>query len=296
MKTELKDFNLLFNGDDSEDIEQSLIAGINRSGMVSMSEIDIDLIDSFPNHPFYVEDDENMEKLAEHIKEYGVLHPVLVRRSLSGRYQMISGHRRCYASKKAGKESIPARILNISEEEATILMTDANFLQRDNMKISEKAKAYRMKYDAIKSQGVKGSGNSLETMGENTKESAKTVQRLIRMSYLNDDLLYMADSGKIALLPGVELSYLNEEEQKMVVEALRITNKSISKDQATRIHKADNLTMDIILDILRVQPKRSFTLKNEQIDQFFTSDEDNEFIEKTIIELLKQWKEIQNHE
>ena len=231
---ELDDFDALFGGDTSA-LESKLVSASTNKADYPVMDINIELIDEFPEHPFKVIDDEEMDKLAANIAEYGVLHPGIIREAGNGRYQMISGHRRLYASRKAGKVTMPVRIMNLSDDEATILMADANFLQRVEIMPSEKAKAYKKKYDAIKSQGKKGTGNSLKTLGEAAGESDKTVQRFIRLSYLSDALLELVDVNKLGVKQGAEISYLSDEYQGYVLDAIEQTGVNMSIDQAMKI-------------------------------------------------------------
>lgn len=293
---ELADFTSLFDGEGSEDIENKLLVPYKeKMAGTGIQEIDISLIDVFPNHPFKVSDDAKMEELADSIREYGVIHPVLVRKEESGRYMMISGHRRTYASRKAGLSHVPARVMNLSDEEAIILMTNANFLQRTEIKPSEKAKAYRMRYEAIKHQGKAG-GSSLDEMGEAANESGKTVQRFIRLSYLSDDLLAYVDAGKLGITQGVEISFLTADAQETVFQVLKEHKIKLTKEQAAKVKdaaRATNLTAERILQIVSgiENQVRTVELKSEIINQYFPDDMKAEEIENIIIGLLERWKE-----
>lgn len=291
---ELDDFDALFGGDTSA-LESKLVSASTNKADYPVMDINIELIDEFPEHPFKVIDDEEMDKLAANIAEYGVLHPGIIREAGNGRYQMISGHRRLYASRKAGKVTMPARIMNLSDDEATILMADANFLQRVEIMPSEKAKAYKKKYDAIKSQGKKGTGNSLKTLGEAAGESDKTVQRFIRLSYLSDDLLELVDVNKLGVKQGVEISYLSDEYQGYVLDAIEQTGVNMSIDQAMKIKEYGTngklIPEMVILILTEKKPSvRKFSLKAEKLNQYFTDEYSNEEIEQIILQLLEKWK------
>lgn len=291
---ELDDFDALFGGDTSA-IEGKLVSVNSNKADYPVLEIDVDLIDGFPEHPFKVIDDEDMQMLAENIAEFGVMHPGIVRKTVNGRYQMISGHRRLFASKKAKKRTMPVRIMDLSDEDATILMADANFLQRVEIKPSEKAKAYKKKYDAIKSQGKQGSGNSLEELGEAAGESGKTVQRFIRLSYLIDELLELLDSKKLGLLQGVDISYLDEDKQRIVLEALLQAGTVMTVEMSAKIKEAaknGNIIVEMILMILtEKKPKeRKITMKYEKIKHYFHENISDAEIEDIIIDLLEKRK------
>ena len=173
----------------------------------SVQDIPISQISDFPEHPFKVKQDEAMLEMAESVRQYGVLVPGLVRQLEDGSYQMVSGHRRKLASELAGRDTIPCIVRDLTDDEAVIIMVDSN-IQREDILPSEKAKAYFMKYEAVKHQGKKGKGNSLDEVGETAGESAKTVQRYIYLAHLSDALLDMVDKKKIGIVQGVELSFL----------------------------------------------------------------------------------------
>lgn len=170
-----------------------------RSSDGQIVEIPLDKLVEFNRHPFRVEDDEKMDETVESIKDAGVIVPILVRPSMQenskGMYEILSGHRRWHASKLAGKETIPAIIRECSNDEAVIVMVDSN-IQREDISVTEKAKAYRMKYDALKHRGT-GGGSTLVAMSENSGDNPKTIQRLIRLSFLSDDLLSMVEDKRL---------------------------------------------------------------------------------------------------
>jgi ParB family chromosome partitioning protein len=246
---------------------------------------------SFPNHPFKVTDDEAMQSLADSIRNRGVLHPIVVRKDPDGGYQIISGHRRKRASEIAEIITIPAYIVDLSDDEAIILMADANFYQREGLLPSEKARAYRMKSDAIKRhQGVRGK-NTIEEIGEGTSDSAATVKRFLRLSYLTDSLLDMVDEKKIGQEQAIHISYLNEELQTWIYDILEQSQVSMTTDQAKDLRKVGEegyLDKPKIWEILMktVKKKRKYTLKQDVLDRYFTEGTPDDEIEQTIISAL----------
>ena len=207
-------------------------------------------IDDFPDHPFKVRDDEDMENLIESIKERGVITPATVRKLPNGRYEMISGHRRKRACEKLGMETLRCEVVDMNKEEATILMVESNF-QRSEILPSEKAYAYKMRYEAMKKSVGRPSNDKLvpvglisetgatrEAMAQTSLDSETQIQRYIRLTNLVPELLDFVDEGKIKMRPAVELSYLDEETQRDVVDRIDETEAFPSHDQAIRIRKA----------------------------------------------------------
>lgn len=265
------------------------------------NEVEIPLMElhSFPDHPFKVIDDEAMQSLSDSIKNRGVLHPIVVRVDPKGGYQIISGHRRRLASEKAGLRTIPAYIVDMSDDEAIILMTDANFYQREGLLPSEKAKAYRMKSDAIKRHsGIKGK-YTIEEIGEGTNDSATQIKRFIRLSFLIDDLLDLIDIKKLGIEQGVQLSYMREEHQGILFDLLKElmsgSQLTITIQQAKEIREvAENgkINREILISILlhKEASKRKVVFNADKLKKYFTDDYSNEDIEAVIIELLERWK------
>ena len=212
-------------------------------------DIPISEIDDFPEHPFKVRDDEDMDNLIESIRVRGVITPATVRKKPDGRYEMVSGHRRKRACEKLGMETLRCEIVEMSREEATIIMVESNF-QRSTILPSEKAYAYKLRLDAMNRQGQRSdltSGpvgqksetvNSRDELAENVIDSARQIQRYIRLTNLVPELLEFVDEGKIKMRPAVELSYLDEETQRDVVDRIDETGAFPSHDQALRIRKA----------------------------------------------------------
>lgn len=276
----LSSFDDLFGGEDT------------KEGII---EIPTKKLYAFRNHPFKVLDDEKMEDLTESIKENGVLSPILVRSRKQSGYEIISGHRRAHAAVNAGLTSLPAILKELTDDEATVLMVDAN-IQREEILPSEKAKAFKMKYDAMKNQGV--AGNSLKQIGEENGENYKTVQRYIWLARLSDDLLEMVDCKKIGFVQGVSLSALSENEQQLLYELLVDSSIKLSTLQAATIKqlsvdgklKEDALTKYLV-EISKKPLARKITMKQQQLDQYFTPNYSEQEIMDVINNLLKEWKE-----
>ena len=285
--------------------------------------IHLDELHPFKNHPFKVIDDESMEKTVESIRQLGVLSPAIARPRPEGGYELVSGHRRHHASGKAGLETMPVIVRDLDDDEATILLVDAN-LQREYILPSERAKAYKMKMEAMKHQGerkdlqgevtsrqvddkLKGKIKTADIIGMDTGESGRQVQRYIRLNKLIPELLDMVDNKQIAFNPAVELSYLSEDQQKNFIEAMDYAQAPPTLSQAQRIKKLSQDTsadddpskpdgacsMDAMLDILMEQKKADLshvTLKTEQIKQYFPKSYTPKQMEETIIKLLAQWQ------
>ncbi len=249
---------------------------------------------TFKDHPFRVVDDEKMEETTESISKYGVLVPAIARPRTGGGYELIAGHRRKRGSERAGKTEMPVIIRNYTDDEATIIMVDSN-IQREDILPSEKAKAYSMKYEAMKHQGKKAGGSTLDAIGEQAGESGKTVQRYIWLARLSDKLLEMVDTKKIGFVQGVDISYLTSEAQDLVLEILSNQKVSISTTQSGKLKeyaKSGELTSAMVHLILseKKQKERKVTIKADKISQYFPEEYSIEDIEKVIYELLEEWK------
>ncbi len=256
--------------------------------------IPLDELFTFKNHPFRVVDDESMQEMVESIRLHGVLVPIMVRERKEGGYELISGHRRCHASKIVGLETIPAFVKECDDDEATVLMVDAN-IQRENILISEKARAYCMKYEAMKHQGSTG-GSSLQEMSDQSGDGYKTIQRLIKVAELNPNLLELIDSKRLGLRQGVDLAALNEEQQNDVYEVVTELGVSLSMDDSARIKEASKkgyLNADYLRDILtHDKPKvRKVVFSQKKLDDYFEPNMSNDDIEKLIVKLLDEWKQ-----
>jgi ParB family chromosome partitioning protein len=251
---------------------------------------------TFKGHPFRVLDDEKMEETTESISKYGVLVPGLARPRAGGGYEIIAGHRRKRGSELAGLDTMPVIVRNYTDDEATIIMVDSN-IQREDILPSEKARAYAMKYEAMKHQGSKG-GSTLDEVGEAAGESGKTVQRYVWLARLSDELLDMVDKKKIGIAQGVDISFLSEEQQQYVTVILQETGASVSNAQAAKLKeygKSGDLTQAMVRLILTEEkPKeRKVTIKGEKISQYFSEDYSNDDIEGIIIQLLEEWQKKQ---
>ncbi|MBR0391814.1 MAG: ParB/RepB/Spo0J family partition protein [Oscillospiraceae bacterium] len=287
----------------------------SRSGtrQERVQEIPLAQLRPFKDHPFRVVDDERMTETAESIKDYGVLVPAIARPLPDGGYELVSGHRRKRACEMAGLETMPVIIRELDDDAAVIIMVDSN-LQRENILPSERAKAYQMKYEALKHQGqrrdltsgqnVQKSESSLEQVAEGSGDSAKTVQRVMRLNNLVPEMLSMVDDKKVAITPAVELSYLKPEEQQQLVEAMETCQSTPSLSQAQRMKRFSQqgkLTGDVMEEIMSEEkkpPLDKVILTGEKIRKFFPKSYTPEQMEKVIIKLLETWyrKRMQSHE
>ena len=266
--------------------------------------IPLEVLVPFHNHPFRVKDDEEMDKLEESIKDQGVLYPLLVRPLPEGGMEIIAGHRRCHAAKKAGLTEVPAVIKELNDAEAEIIMVDSN-IQRENISYSEKAFAYKIKMNAMNRQGKKSkdgtSINSAAQIGEAAGDSKRTVFRYIRLTYLIKEVLELVDQKKIpAFTTGLALSYLDEEEQITILSYYEISGKLPTPAQAEQLKKAHEefaeegklLDVSTITRILSDKKKvqKKIVFKGDNIRKFFAEDTSDEEIEETIISLLEKWQ------
>ena len=259
----------------------------------------------FPDHPFQVRDDEEMKETIQSVKEYGVIVPAIVRPREEGGYEIVAGHRRKYACEQAGLDTMPVLIRNLDRDAATIIMVDSN-LQRENILPSERAKAYKMKLEAIKRQGARNdltsdqvgqkSKWSIEQVAEQAGESKSQVQRYIRLNELSPELLQMVDEKKIAFNPAYELSFLKPEEQQMLVTTMDYEQATPSLSQAQRMKKfsqAGRLNEDSMLAIMSEEKKPekfSLTLDGDRIRKYFPKSYTPLQMENTIIKLLEAWQ------
>ena len=249
----------------------------------------------FKNHPFRVVDDEKMEETTESIRQYDVLVPGIARPRTGGGYELIAGHRRKHGSQRAGKSEMPVIVRNYSDDEAMIIMVDSN-IQREDILPSEKAKAYQMKYEAMKHQGKKSGKNTLDEVGEAAGENAKKVQRYIWLARLSDELLDMVDAKKLGFSQGVDISFLSEEAQQwveVIIEEQRCSVSTVQSGKLKEYGKSGELTLAMVRLILTEEkPKvRKFTMKSDKIGRYFSDSYSNEEIEDIILSLLDKWKE-----
>ena len=261
----------------------------------------------FKNHPFKVLDDESMQRTVESVEQYGVLAPLIARPRPDGDgYEIISGHRRQYAAKLAGLETLPVIVRNMDDDAAVLLMVDSN-LQRETILPSERAFAYKMKLEALKNQGARSDLTSVqvapklstEKIGEEVGMSKDNVKRYIRLTNLVPELLDMVDEKKIAFNPAVELSYLDESQQRDFLEAMQDTQNAPSLSQAQQLKKMaqqGELSYEKAFDVMG-QEKRSekdtVTIKNETLRKYFPRSYTPKQMEEKIIQLLDAWQKKQ---
>ena len=270
-----------------------------------VQQIPIDALHPFTNHPFKVLDDEAMTRTVESIAQYGVLAPLIARPRPDGDgYEIISGHRRQYAAKLAGLDTLPVIVRQMSDDAAVILMVDSN-LQREHILPSERAFAYKMKLEALKNQGARsdltsrqvvGKLEAADEVGKATDESGRQVQRFIRLTNLVPELLDMVDEKKISFNPAVELSYLDEKQQQDFLEAMDASQNAPSLSQAIRIKKLaqqGEFDYDAVYDIMNEEKKSELdtvTIKNETLRKYFPRNYTPRQMENIIIKLLDQWQ------
>ena len=265
----------------------------------------------FKNHPFKVLDDESMQRTVESVEQYGVLSPLIARPRPEGGYEIISGHRRQHAAQLAGLDALPVIVRNMDDDAAVLLMVDSN-LQRENILPSERAFAYKMKLEAIKNQGarsdltsgqiVQKSKLSIERVAEDAGEGYKTVQRFIRLTNLVPELLDMVDEKKIAFNPAVELSYLDEAQQRDYLEAMNDTQNAPSLSQAQRLKKLaqeGHFSYDVAFAVMGEEKKDELdkvVIKNDTLRKYFPRSYTPKQMEDTIIKLLDQWQRKQQRQ
>ncbi len=256
--------------------------------------IPISELHSFKGHPFKVLDDDKMSETVESINKYGVLLPGIVRSRSEGGFEIISGHRRKRACELAGKNTMPVFVHDYTDDEATVIMVDSN-IQREDILPSEKAKAYKMKFDAIKHQGSKEGKHSLNEIGEVAGESGKTVQRYIWLSRLSDELLEMVDKKKLGIVQGIDISFLSEKMQQCVLDVINRKNTNMSVVQSEKIKeyaKNGELTPALVEKILSsiTHKERKVIIKAERINEYFSEEYSRDEIVEVILRLLEQWK------
>lgn len=256
-------------------------------------EVELSKLHTFKNHPFRVLDDEKMEETVESIRKYGVLNPALVRPRAGGGYELLSGHRRKRGSELAGLSTMPVIVRNINDDEAVIIMVDSN-IQREDLLFSEKAFAFKMKYDAMKHQGSKSEKNTADKIAENTGESGRTIQRYIRLTYLIKELMELVDQKKLTFGAGVDLSYLKELEQTWVLKFIKTNKIYPTPQQVEQLKKYSNqnkLTEDIVQLLLEDHKpiSRKVILKHDKLSGYFTSEYTSKQIEEVIYQLLDEW-------
>ena len=269
-----------------------------------VQQIPIDALHPFTNHPFKVLDDEAMTRTVESIAQYGVLAPLIARPRPEGGYEIISGHRRQYAAKLAGLDTLPVIVRQMSDDAAVILMVDSN-LQREHISPSERAFAYKMKLDALKNQGARsdltsrqvvGKLEAADVIGKATDESGRQVQRYVRLTNLIPELLNMVDEKMISFNPAVELSYLSPEQQQEMIKAMDDTQNAPSVSQAKRIKELaqkGQFTSDAVVAIMGEEKKGELdtvTIKNDILRKYFPRSYTPRQMEEKIIQLLDAWQ------
>ena len=272
--------------------------------MKNMQKLDVTKLKEFENHPYKVKHDDEMELLIDSIKEHGILSPIIARPLENGEYEIISGHRRLFASKRAGLTEVPALVVEMDRDNAAIALVDSN-LHRDNISPSEKAFAYKLKMEAMSRQGYRSDLTSGQLVpksddnrtsaeiGEAYGESYKTVQRYIRLTYLHPKLLEYVDEGRIAFTPAVELSYLNDIEQQDLIQTIESEDCTPSLSQAVRMKKlsqAGELDDDKIFEIMseeKANQKERIKIPAEKLRKYFPRDFSASQIEDAIIKMCE---------
>ena len=264
----------------------------------------------FKDHPFKVLDDESMQRTVESVEQYGVLSPLIARPRPEGGYEIISGHRRQHAAQLAGLDALPVIVRNMDDDAAVLLMVDSN-LQRENILPSERAFAYKMKLEALKNQGARSDLTSTqlvsklrsnEQLGAENNQSRETVRRFIRLTNLVPELLDMVDEKKIAFNPAVELSYLDESQQRDFLEAMNDTQNAPSLSQAQRLKRLaqeGHFSYDVAFAVMGEEKKDELdkvVIKNDTLRKYFPRSYTPKQMEDTIIKLLDQWQRKQQRQ
>ena len=263
----------------------------------------------FKNHPFKVLDDDSMQRTVESVEQYGVLSPLIARPRPEGGYEIISGHRRQHAAQLAGLDALPVIVRQMDDDAAVLLMVDSN-LQRENILPSERAFAYKMKLEALKNQGARSDLTSVqvapklstEKIGEEVGMSKDNVKRYIRLTNLVPELLDMVDEKKIAFNPAVELSYLDEAQQRDFLEAMNDTQNAPSLSQAQRLKKLaqeGHFSYDVAFAVMGEEKKDELdkvVIKNDTLRKYFPRSYTPKQMEDTIIKLLEQWQRKQQRQ
>ncbi len=267
----------------------------------------------FKNHPFKVLDDESMQRTVESVEQYGVLSPLIARPRPEGGYEIISGHRRQHAAQLAGLDALPVIVRQMDDDAAVLLMVDSN-LQRENILPSERAFAYKMKLEALKNQGARSDltcgqfGHKLigakarDIVADESGDNARNVQRFIRLTSLIPELLDMVDEKKIAFNPAVELSYLDESQQRDFLEAMNDTQNAPSLSQAQRLKRLaqeGHFSYDVAFAVMGEEKKDELdkvVIKNDTLRKYFPRSYTPKQMEDTIIKLLDQWQRKQQRQ
>lgn len=287
MKSKSAEKIKLTSYDDLFGAEESNVEGI-------YTKVPLDRLRPFKNHPFKVLDDEKMQETVESVMQHGVIQPGIVRPCTDG-YEVVAGHRRWRACELAGETDMPVIIRNLDDDAATVLMVDTN-IQRENILPSEKARAYKMKYEALKHQGSKGDKNTAVAVGEKAGDSGRTVQRYIRLASLIDGLLELVDEGKVIMVAGERLSYLKQEEQEWVLVAIGNTGMYPAQGQAGQLKEMsekEELTEGSCYAVLVKKENNTpgVMISPKKIQNYFPPAYTKTQIEEVIYSLLDQWKQ-----
>ena len=277
-----------------------------------MQQIPIDELYPFKNHPFKVLDDESMQRTVESVEQYGVLSPLIARPRPEGGYEIISGHRRQHAAQLAGLETLPVIVRNMDDDAAVLLMVDSN-LQRENILPSERAFAYKMKLEALKNQGARSDLTSCqvgtkfradESLAEDSGESARNVQRFIRLNKLTPELMKMVDDGKLKTTPAVELSYLTPEEQEDFLSYMESEGCTPSLSQAQKLKEASKesvLTPEKIQHIMAAKPPSvkprdpQLMIPVAKVERYFPKGFTSGQMQQVIVKLLENYARAHQH-
>ena len=274
-----------------------------ESAMEKVQQIPVDQLVPFREHPFKVKDDEDMEKTVESIRQFGVLVPAIARPLEDGGYEIVSGHRRHHAAQLAGLATIPVIVRELDDDAATILMVDSN-LQRESILPSERAYAYKMKIDALNRQGQRSDLTSTQVVSKlrsneqiaaDSNTSRETVRRFVRLTNLIPALLDMVDEKKIAFNPAVELSYLTQEQQSQLIDAMEYAQATPSLSQAQRLKQMSKegiCNQDVMYAVLSEEKKaeqNKVTFDTKALKKYFPSNYSPQQIQRSIISILEQW-------
>ena len=281
------------------------LTGSNTVNSEKITKIPLSEIDPFPNHPFLVKNDEAMQNMSESINTFGIQTPAIVRQKEDGRYELISGHRRKMASELIGLNELPCIVRQLSDPDAVIAMVDGN-LQRENILPSEKAKSYKMRLNAMKKQAGRPPKENVSPMGTNLRsdeelanisgDSRNQIHRFIRLNELTPQMLGMVDKGTLPMRPAVELSYLSQEEQQILLDVIASEDRAPSHAEATQMRKlSDDGRLDeaAITSIMREEKPHKqahFKLSTEKLRRFFPAGTPIKTIELTIIKALELWQ------
>ena len=299
VRLSLKNYDDIFSTQEEREAKKA------AEGVETVQQVKLSELVPFKNHPFKVRDDEDMEKTVESIEEFGVLNPVIVRPIESGGYEIISGHRRCHAAELAGLKTVPAIVRDLDDDAATILMVDSN-LQRETILPSERAWAFKMKYDAVKHQGHRKDLTSTQVgqklkwtlmqVADESNTSKTQVQRYIALTNLIPELLEMVDNRQLAFNPAVELSYIPQYQQERFLEAMDYAQSTPSLSQAQRIKKLSQdgkCTLEAMCAVMDEEKKPEqdhITIKHDVLRKYFPKDYTPRQMEAQILKLLDQWQ------